>query len=169
MAVENKYADANLEAEKLTTAAFAHGDKTVVIVSTFEVAAADDNLSVYRIAKAIPSDLIPLKFELYNDAITGATDYDIGLYDTTTGGVAGAVINKDVFLDGEDIASGNARGAPVDGLTAVDIVDAQKRIYEHAGDTLDSIGGKDYDIAVTANVVGSTAGTVTVIMWFVQG
>jgi len=169
MAIVDKYSDANLEAEKLTTAAFVHGDKFVGIVATFEVAADDDNGSIYRIAKAVPSDLIPYKFELYNDAITGATSFDIGLYNSSVGGVAGSVIDKDVFLAAEDINAGNARGAPVDGLSAVDIADIQKRIYEHAGDDLDSIGGKDYDIAVTGNVVGTAAGTVSVLMWFVQG
>lgn len=168
MAVENKYIDADTEAEKLTAAAFVHGDKTVCAVATFEVAVADDDGSVFRLWKNVPSDLIPVKIELYNDAIAGATSYDIGLYNTTVGGIAGTAIDKDVFLSAEDINAGNGRGSPVDGLTAVDIADVRKRIYELAGETLDE-HALGYDIAVTANTVGAAAGTISVIAWFVQG
>jgi len=168
MAVQNKYVDALTAADKLTSAAFSEGAKLVCIVSTFEVAAADDDASVFRVAKIVNSDLIPVKFELYNDAIAGATDYEVGLYEPTVDGVLGAAIDIDVFLGTTDINAGNARGSPVDALGAVNLSDAQKRIYELAGDTISDkkIG---YDIAVTANTIGSAAGTITLIMWFVQG
>lgn len=168
MAVENKYVDSDLAAGKLANAAFSEGAPTLALVSTFEVAAADDDGSVYRIAKALNPDLIPLRIELYNDALTGATDYELGFYETSEGGVDGAAIDIDALLGTTDISAGNARGSAVDGLGAVALSDAQKRIYELAGDA-QADKRTSYDIAVTANTVGSAAGTITVLMWFVQG
>ena len=169
MAVENKYVDADVANGKLTSAAFITGNKDTTLIFNFEVAAADDDLSVYRIAKAIQPDLIITEITLFNDAITGATDYDIGLYETTgEDGVVGPVIDRDVYLDGEDINAGNTRASPVNGLTNIAIENVQKRIYENAGDTLET-KKLMYDIAITAVTVGSAAGTISGYIKFVQG
>lgn len=168
MAVEDKYADANLEAEKITTAAFSHGDKTVYAVATFETAAADDDGSVYRLFKSVPADYIPAKIDIACDAITGGTDWDLGFYKTTVGGVAGDVVDKDKLADGIDLSSAVAFASAIDGLQTLDINEVQERIYTLAGDTLDD-HEQGYDIALTANTVGSAAGTISVKAWFVQG
>jgi len=168
MAIENKYINANLVADKATTAAFNEGAKTVVMVATFEVAAADDNASVFRLFKSVNPDLIPVKCEILSDAIAGATDYELGFYEPTEAGVLGPAIDIDALLGSTDINAGNARGSELNGLTAVAIEDVQKRIYELAGDTL-TTKKLGYDIALTANVVGTAAGTISVTMWFVQG
>lgn len=168
MAVENKYVNADVAAGKLTSAAQITGDKDVTLFFNFEVAVADDNLSVYRIAKSVQPDAIIKEIVLFNDAIADATDYDIGLYETTgEDGVAGAVIDRAVYLDGEDINGGNARSSPVDGLTNIAIENVDKRIYENAGHTLTTkvIG---YDIAITGVVVGSAAGTISGFITIVQ-
>ena len=167
MAVEEKYVSANLEADKIETAAFSHGDKTVSAVVTFEVAAADDDGSVYRLLKNVPAHLIPTKIEIASDAITGGTDYDLGFYKTTVGGVAGEVIDADKLADGLDLSSATTFASPADGLEALDLNEVQKRIYELAGDTLNDheLG---YDIALTANTVGTAAGTISAKFWFVQ-
>lgn len=168
MAVEEKYVNANLEAEKLDAAAFTSGDKTICAVVTFEVAAADDDGSVYRLLKGVPADLIPTKFEIACDAITAGTDYDLGLYESTVGGVAGSVIDADKFADGIDLSSAVAFASAIDGLQTLDIDEVQERLYTLAGQTLDD-HSTDYDIALTANTVGSAAGTISVKFWFVQG
>ena len=168
MAVENKYINTALEANKKANAAFSEGAKMVCIVSTFEVAAADTDASVYRLVKSINPDLIPVKIEWFNDSITGATDYELGFYEPTVDGVLGAAIDIDALLGTTDINGGNARGSAVDALGAVDLADSQKRIYELAGDSFAN-KKSGYDIAVTANTGGSAAGTITIIMWFVQG
>lgn len=169
MAVVDKYVDANVAAGKLTTAAFIHGSKTITIVATFEVAVSDEDGSVYRVAKNVPADLIPTRFDILSDAIADATDWELGLYETTQeDGLDGVAIDIDVFLGSTDINAGNARGSELNGLTAVPIEDVQKRIYEHAGDTL-STRKLGYDIAFTANTVGSAVGTISIIMDFVQG
>lgn len=166
MAVENKYVNSDLNAGKLANAAFSHGQKPFVLVNTFEVAAADDNGSIYRIAKNIDPDLIPVRIEVYNDAITSGTDYDLGLYEPLEAG--GAVIDADIFANTLDMSSGAARGSAKDGLENLNIDKVQKMIYELAGHTL-STKKRGYDIAYTANTVGSAAGTISTLMFFVQG
>jgi len=168
MAVENKYVSANLEAEKHETAAFTHGDKTLYGVAIAEIAAADDDGSVYRLFKNVPADYIPAKIEIACDAITGGTDFDLGFYKQTVGGVAGDVVDADKLADGIDLSSAVAFASAIDGLQTLNIDEAQERIYTLAGDTLNDheLG---YDIALTGNTVGTAAGTVTVKAWFVQG
>lgn len=168
MSIVNKYVDADIVAERKATAAFSEGGKTVTMVVTFEVAAADDDGSVYRVAKAIDPHLIPVRYDILNDAITGMTDLELGLYETSKDGVDGPAIDIDVFLGSTDVSAGNARGSELNGLTAVDVADVQKRIFELAGDTLTNLK-LGYDIAFTANTVGSAAGTISILMEFVQG
>lgn len=167
MAVEDKYVNADLEAGKHAPAVFTAGDKTLVAIATEEIAAADDDGSVYRLFKSVPHSWIPVRIEIYNDAITLGTDYDLGFYQTTVGGVAGAVVDKDALADGLDMSSAAAKGSPKDGLTTVAIDSVNKSIYELAGDTLDN-KELNYDIALTANTVGTAAGTISAIAWFVQ-
>lgn len=166
MAVENKYVNADIVAEKKAVAAFSQGAQDYTAIIAFEVAVADDDGSIYRLMKNIAPDMIIEKIEIFNDAITGGTDWDLGLYKNLDRG--GAVITADVFVNGVSLASARVHGAGVDGLTNVNIVDAVKRIYEHAGDTLNTreLG---YDLALTANVVGAAAGTIVVKIKFVQG
>jgi len=168
MAVENKYVNANTEAEKLAEAAFTSGDKMIAMVATFEVAVADDDGSIYRLWKSIPSDLIPVQIQIASDAITSGTDWDLGFYKTTVGGVVGAVIDKEKLASTLDLSSASTWASPKDGLENLDLNEVQERIYTLAGDTLDNqeLG---YDIALTANTVGAAAGTISVKALFVQG
>lgn len=168
MAVVNKYVNTNIADDKKATAAFSEGGRTFTIPVTFEVAAGDDDGSVYRLLRAVNPHLIPIKFEFLNDAITGATDYEVGLYETTTDSTTGVAIDIDVFMGTQDINGGNARGSELNALSAVDVADVQKRIWELAGDAQKDIR-IGYDIAVTANTVGSAAGTISLLMTFTQG
>lgn len=166
MAVENKYVNSDVAAGKKVNSAFNDGQHPIKMVCTFEVAAANDDGSIFRLFKNVNPDLIPVSIVLLNDAITGCTSVDLGLYEPLEAG--GAVIDKDVFLAAEDINGGNARSSPVDGLTAVAIENVQKKIFELAGHTL-ATRKKGYDIALTANTIGSAAGTISVIAEFIQG
>jgi len=168
MAVENKYVDANTEADKLTTASFVEGGKTVIMVQVFEVAAADDDASIFRLWKAINPNLIPVQIHIATDAITSGTDWDLGFYKTTVGGVNGAVVDADKLANTLDFSSATTFASPVNGLENLNLDEGLERIYTLAGDTLDDheLG---YDIALTANTIGSAAGTISVKAWFVQG
>lgn len=163
MAVENKYVGANEAAGKLEKSALSSGSESIVIIKTFEVAAADDDGSVYRVFKEVPSSYIPVQIDILCDAITNGTDYDLGLYKTGLG----AVVDKDVLMDGQTLATALTRATGQGlGLGAVDRADATKTLGQLSAQTnVDAA----YDIALTANTVGSAAGTVTVIAHFVQG
>ena len=109
-----------------------------------------------------------MKIEIACDAITAGTSWDLGFYKPTVDGVAGAVIDADKLANTLDLSSAIAFAAALDGLENLDLNEVQERIYTLAGDTLDTkeLG---YDIALTANTVGSAAGTISVKFWFVQG
>ena len=168
MAVEDKYVNALVEAGKLVRPAFnGNGVETFTATAIVSVAAADDDGSVYRLFKGVTSDYIPTSITITNSAITGGTDYELGLYDTNSG----AAVDIDVLLGTTSMASGRVEGAGVTGLGAVALADTQKRLWELAGQTM-GVGGTKlptFDIALTANTVGSAAGTIVVKATFVQG
>lgn len=166
MAVENKYVNADVAANKKGVAAFVHGENEIVMVGLVSIAAADDDGSIYRIFKNVPPSLIPVEIKLMNAAITGCTDVELGLYEPLEAG--GAVIDLDILMGTLDISSGKTEASPGNGLGAVAFADRQKRLFELAGHTL-ATRKTGYDIALTANTVGSAAGTVVVIARFVQG
>jgi len=164
MAVLDAYIDADLAAGKKGNPAVIRGQELRCLAQTFEVAAADDNGSIYRLG-SLPANAIPVKCEIVNDAITGATDWDLGLYKP---GAGGAVVDKDLFMDGEDINAGNALASPVDGLkTGPAIADIGKKLWELLG--LSKPDRQDYDLALTANAVGSAAGTISIKFWYLPG
>lgn len=164
MAVENKYAEANLAADKKAKAALSMGAETITIIATEEIAAADDDGSVYRLFKSVPANYIPVEITIATDGITGATDYDLGIYKV---GVGAAVVDKDVLMDGQTMASALTRATGHQlGLAAVNIADAGKTLAELSAQANPD---NSYDIALTANTVGTAAGTITVIATFAQG
>lgn len=164
MAVEDKYVDANLAADKKSAAIATSGGEATVLIATEEIAAADDNGSKYRLFKAVPSNLVPIEISIECDAITGGTDYDLGLYEV---GVGGAAVDADVLMDGQTLASAltKATGHQL-GLQTVNAADAGKSLAELSGQTDPSTA---YDIVLTANTVGTADGTVSVRAIFAQG
>lgn len=149
MAAENKYADEELR-----------GNKVIVRSAIVEVAAADDDTSVYRMFKNVPADMALVRLDVYHDAITGGTDYDIGIHQADSG----AVVVKDVFADGLDLSS----GASKDGLAAVTEEERMMPLWEIAGVASSKVAAPQYDITMTANTVGSAAGTVVFLGYFTQ-
>ena len=169
MAIINAYVNADLAARKLANAAFNVGAKNVTVAGTFEVAAGDDDGSIYRLIKSVPKEYIPVRFEILNDAITAGTDYDLGIYRSLVDGTQGEVVDADAFAAALDMSAAAARGSPKEGLAAVLIEDIQKTIAQLAGDTLAPLTKElNYDVALTANTVGSIAGTISYILEFVQ-
>lgn len=164
MAVEDKYVDADITAGKIAKAALSTGAETITMVHTEEIAAADDDGSVYRFFADVPSNLIPVEITIATDGITGGTDYDLGLYLPN----GGAVVDKDVLMDGQTMASALTRATGHQlGLQTVDIANATKTLGEL--DAVSSTVPPSYDIALTGNTVGTAAGTITIIAKFAQG
>lgn len=128
---------------------------------TVAVAAADDDTSTYLLFKDVPFNARIAKLLIENDAITGGTDYVIGLYDSDTG----AVKSANCLATTLDLSSGHTKTSPLDGLKAVTHANTLKCLYELAGDTLSANGAKGrYDVVLTANTAGSGAGSVTARM-----
>jgi hypothetical protein len=126
-----------------------------VAVGTVEVAAADDDGSVYRFCR-IPSGARVQRIQILNDALTGATVYDVGLYKTAADG--GAAADADVFATNVDISAGNA--VPLDvTFEALDIIKIEKRAWEILNLTSDPF--LEYDVCMTGDTVGSGAGTIS--------
>lgn len=159
MAVENKYVDSNIVAGKKSLIGGA-GQEIVAYAVTFETAAADDDGSVYRIIKGIPSNLIPYQITICCDAITSGTSWDLGVYKTDLG----AVVDKDILMATQTLASALTRATGHQlGLGAVNV--------DKVGATLATLSGQtvpddSYDLALTANTVGSAAGTISVLAEF---
>lgn len=164
MAVEDKYVETRTAAGKLPKSIYSVGSEVIAAVATFEIAAADDDLSVYRLFKGIPSNYIPVEITIATDGVTGATDADLGLYKV---GIGGAVVDKDVLMDGQTLASALTRASGHQiGLANVNIADIGKTLGELSAQTdIDP----SYDIAMTINTIGNATGTVTVVALFAQG
>lgn len=132
-----------------------NGGKLKFIRETVEVAAADDDGSVYRVAR-IPANAVLKEVTIACDAITGGTDYDLGFYDVPETN-SGAVIDKDALMDGQTLASASR---VIDGLQTVAIENLHKKVWELA--SISEATTKYVDIALTGNTVGTAAGTITV-------
>lgn len=167
MAVENKYVNADVAAGKKAIPALQNGGEVVTVIGLISIAAADDDASIYRFAR-VNALLIPKAIIVTNTAITGGTDYEIGIYNTLDGPLSGAVKDLDALLGTTSMVSARAEGSGISGLSAVTVPNAQQRLYELAGDT-DTDHPSEYDIAVTANTAGTAAGTIVVKAEFVQG
>lgn len=156
MAEENKYTDANIAAGKKASALkTGSGTETVTILATVSVAAADDDGSVYRIFANVPSSLVPLQIEIHNTAVTAGTDYDVGLYKVK----GGAAVDADILADGISMASARTIDTNNNaGMTTI----ALGTVADLATLSAQAEPDAAYDIALTANTVGSADGTIRV-------
>jgi hypothetical protein len=163
MAIENKWVDASVADGKLGNAANVMPGRLMGFAETFEVAAADDDGSIYKLAK-LGANLIPFQLKLNCDAIAGAVSYDLGLYTEE-----GDAKDQDCFVAALDIHAGAAIGTEVECLAAIGVENiGSKKVYEYAGDT-EATKQEAYVLAITANTVGTAAGTISVRGLFLQG
>jgi len=158
MAVVDLYSQADKEAGngKKFPALNGTGVKTVTIVGTASVTAADSDGSVYRVFSDVPSNYVPIALVVHNTAITSGTDYDLGLYEVDSG----AVVDKDILADG--INNSSARSIAVlnnVGMTTIGIANGTQSLATLSAQANPSAS---YDIAFTANTVGSADGTIRV-------
>lgn len=168
MAVQDKFVDSDVAAGKKGAASKVSGAKVLAIAGTFEVAAADSDTSVWRLAR-IPANAVPLRFEIYADASLGTSDFDLGLYKP---GVGGAVVDKDLLLDGVDLTAGVAVTAGANnGMTnlggADPVAAVGKTLWELLA--LSAPNRQGYDLCLTGNTVGGAAGTISYILLFALG
>ena len=164
MAVANTKSTAITNADAtpvvLTNSAF-HGGVKYVAKGICEVLAADDYGSVYRFVR-LPSNAIIHSIKIRNDAITGGTSYDCGIYRTAADG--GAVVDAYLFASAVDISAGLAGTELRFEAATTAIIDyAEYRLWQIAdvgAATYATDPGFMFDLCLTANTVGSSAGTI---------
>jgi hypothetical protein len=161
----NKYVNTSQAAGAKVLPGVGFPGQVLVLAGTYEKTASDNDASVLRLGK-VPSNARPLvTLSRYaNDALTGATDIDIGLYKP---GANGAVVDKDCLSDGLNIASGAALGSEARAFQAVGIEEwnrTLKQIVESDGST--TIGDEEFDVAITGNTFGTAAGTISWELYF---
>lgn len=155
MATQDYFANNASEVGEKTNPGSNAGDQ-IVMAATLEIAAADDNGSTYLLFQNVPASFRPTELTVMCDAITGGTDFDIGLFNSTDGVEA----DDDILMDGQTLASASRS---LDGLQTVNIADIGKTLAELLGLT-PSTAKAGYDIVLTGNTVGTAAGTVTAIL-----
>ena len=138
---------------------------------TFETAVADAAADIRRLFN-VGAHEIPVDCKIINDAITGATDIDLGLYRPSApdGSVVGAVVDADALLDGANIAAGVAWASATNGLAALGVEEQGVRSFREiandvsADDAIGNVIKDSYDVALTFNSDISSIGTITVIL-----
>lgn len=137
---------------------------------TFETLVADDVNDIRRLF-TVGAHEIPVRCDIVNDSIAGASDIDLGLYRPGVGGVA---VDKDALMDGTDINGGNAWGSEADGLSALGLDERGVKSFFDiandvvAGDVIGHIPNDSYDIALTYDSEITAAGTITVHLYTID-
>lgn len=169
MAVENKVVTTNagaVAADVDISARFIGGIKRTVPFS-FEIAAADDDGSIYRFARVSPL-AIPVSLKLFSDSITGFTSAKFGIYKPLE--VGGAVISVDCLVAAVDINAGKS--------TITEMLIPSKFDQAGVGKCLGILAGiaaadlNKYgavDVALTATTIGSAAGTIAGFFEYIEG
>lgn len=133
-----------------------------------EIAAADDDGSVYRLASRIPSNASIASLKVFNDAIAGGTDFDIGVRlcsEDAVNGVTTVSGGDNLFADAISLATASTTGTEV--LYENNSIDnIGKPIWELLSLTTDP--AVKYDIVAVSTTNGTVAGGVAVdVLWTV--
>lgn len=162
MAVQNKWVNSDVEAGGRAKASQIMPGAVYGFAVTFEVAAADDDTSIFKLAR-INANMIPIDIKINCDAMTGSTSWDLGFYYED-----GVVADANILMAAADLNAGKALGSEQNGLADLGVANIGKRVYELLG--LTAVNKKEgYILALTANTIGSAAGTVSVRGLFLQG
>lgn len=148
-----------LSAEEPIEAYQAKGANIRSSVIVFAKEASDIDASVLRLIKGFPAEAVIKNIIIANDAIASATDIDLGIYDVNSG----AVVSKDIFLNGGSLASGRARGSELSAISSIAVADSNKKLWELLGKTVAN-KSLSYDLCLTGNTFGSDTGTIVVIV-----
>ncbi|MFA5186892.1 MAG: hypothetical protein WC551_10470 [Patescibacteria group bacterium] len=169
MAVENKYVTHNASAKAIDVGpgVLCSGGVVKCVPFSFETAAADDDGSIYRIAR-VSGRAIPLGIKFLMDAIANLTDSQIGIYKPLD--KDGSVIDVDCLAVSVDIHAGYATQTEMliptgvaqdevgkDLLALADVAEASKQKYG------------DVDVAITTPAGATGAGTIAGYFFYIDG
>lgn len=136
------------------------GGRLKIKSATIASAAGDDDGSTYRFFRVGSGHSIK-SLKIYHDAISSATDIDVGLYDIN----GGAVVDGNVYDDADNLTSASTGGTEIR-FDDADITGINNKVWEDLGLTADS--QKEYDVVVTGNTVGA-GGDITLVMLYTAG
>jgi len=140
-----------------------NGAQTITLAGTFETTTGDDAGSVFRLGK-MGADWIPIRIDINCDAITGATDMNLGIHRTKENG--GAVKDYDVLMDGANLSGGKALGSEQSGLSHLPVDKIGSPIYALAGDS--DASDQMYDLTLTTDANITAAATISIRALFAK-
>ncbi len=152
--------DVNVNTTKYINSKVSNGAKTSTLKVMFPITTDDDTGKVIRFC-TIPATALITKIQVGCTAITGLTDSDIGVYEA---GVGGAVIDADIFMDGQTLASASK---VLDGLQTVSVANSVMNIKDLVNTVASSTvisSDKYVDIAMTLKADASTTGNVSILI-----
>jgi len=172
MAVINAYVNTDAAAGKKVSPGNMAPGQIWGFAMTFEVAAADSDASVYRVAN-LNSNLIPYELCVMGDDALDITHFDVGLY---LPGADGAVVDMDCFADNLAVNGDNIGTADLacNALVSLPIDDIGSKLWEitavaAAGSYTAASHPQAFDLALTAKSEPGAAATVSVRGLFIQG
>ena len=125
---------------------------------TYSIAAADADGDIFHMLPVFSKWSIK-HIWCYNDAVTGGTSYDVGLYTTASTPV---VVDVDAYGSAVDMSSART-SAPVDlAYEARNITSINNKVHQDGGVTTDP--GVWYWLSLTANTVGTAQGDITLVV-----
>jgi len=153
MAVVNAYVSTDTQNVKQS------GAELVSMVAIASVAAADSDGSIYRLFK-VNKNLVPVSIEINCPAIANSTSWDLGVYKMLE--LGGAVKDANILMAAKNLSGGKAIGSEQNGMADLTVANIGKQIWELAGLTDENDADNNYDLALTANTVGSADGKIYV-------
>lgn len=126
--------------------------------ATIAVAAADADNDIYHVLP-VQSNWSIKNIWVMNDAITGGTSYDLGLYTTASTPV---VVDVDAYGSAIDMSSARTTAGFNAAYAARNITSVNNKVHKDGGVTTDP--GAWYWLSLTANTVGTADGDITVIV-----
>lgn len=133
-------------------------DRSQAVVS---VASGDADGDLYVLG-IIAGDTVISNIMIENTAITGGTDYDLGVY-LFDGNAIGAAVDADLLFDGVSVAS--ARAGMVSIFTAPSMANRGTKTVKEllaAASVTTNADEATYALVLTANTVGSADGTIRI-------
>jgi len=172
MAVIDAYVDSNLAAGKKGVSGNSVPGQLFAIAGTFEIAIADSDASIYRIAN-LGANLIPFSLCVMGDDALDITYFDVGLY---LPGASGAAVDIDCFADNLAVNGDGIDSADLanNALVSLPIDDIGKPLWniaavKAAGSYTQAEHPASFDLCLTAKSDPGAVATVSYRGLFIQG
>lgn len=175
MASISAWIDANVVAGKRGQASKVVGGRTVNFSATYEkLGTADGDGSILGFA-LLPSNAVLTSLLFNADALTGFSSVSVGLYKLSRDGQtfldtakSDGTSAKAILKALTDLSAGFAIGSESNCLSAVDLADLPKKLWQLLGYTDPGLKDDSYVLALTCATAGTAAGTITIRGTYIQ-